>query len=222
LLNLVSSSAHNKYDAHENTTIDKRNKSSTPQHPEYDTELLEKSFAKLPYMQVFTISHRRLQDEAFRLNKLAVQNLIIGIIFCALGLFLLIYTIFTGNPFRSHSPTSESVDFWYSVGSRVGISLFLQLVGTFFLRLYVSCQNDYKHNKNEISNIECKVLSLAACAYYEKYELMKPIIESLAKTERNFILKKGERSVSVSEIESLGDPMATIQKLGHANPSKGT
>jgi hypothetical protein len=88
---------------------------------------------------------------------------------------------------------------------RLAVGLLLQLVGFFFLRLYVANENDIRHNSNEITNLEAKmVAALLACERDDK-SLFKPIIESLAKTERNFILKKSEKTVLQDEDRKYND-----------------
>jgi len=73
--------------------------------------------------------------------------------------------------------------------------LLLQFVGFFFLRLYVANEQDIKHNSNEITNLEAKMMALQVASERNDKQLFKPIVESLAATERNFILKKNEKAI---------------------------
>jgi len=78
---------------------------------------------------------------------------------------------------------------------RFGVGLLLQFVGFFFLRLYVANEQDIKHNSNEITNLEAKMMALQVASERNDKQLFKPIVESLAATERNFILKKNEKAI---------------------------
>lgn len=71
----------------------------------------------------------------------------------------------------------------YCCDCRPGVAI--SFVGFFFLRLYVANELDLKHNKDAPSK--------------------KEIMKSLAQTERNFVLKKNERSASTELLSEYND-----------------
>jgi hypothetical protein len=96
---------------------------------------------------------------------------------------------------------------------RFSVGLLLQLVGFFFLRLYVANELDLKHNKNEITNLEMKMMALQLAKEFNDTASKKEITKSLAQTERNFILRKSERSVSTETLSECNDLRGFIEKL---------
>src|SRR5262249_28919193 len=76
---------------------------------------------------------------------------------------------------------------------RLGFALLLQTVGFFFLRLYVKNHTDIKYYNNELTNLDVK--EAAVRLTLEKKGSVSKLVDSLSKTERNFVLKKGEMSI---------------------------
>ena len=101
----------------------------------------------------------------------------------------------------------------------MGVGLILQFVGFFFLRLYVANELDVKQNKNELTNIEAKMLAFMMSSKSSKNSFTKIVVESLARTERNFTIKKGERTISVENDPQFNDLNALLQKFAEKIPS---
>jgi hypothetical protein len=101
---------------------------------------------------------------------------------------------------------------------RFSVGLLLQFVGFFFLRLYVANELDLKHNKNEITNLEMKMMALQLAKEFNDSPSKKEIMKSLAQTERNFILKKNEKSVSTEALSEYNDLRGLIEKLVNKIP----
>jgi hypothetical protein len=70
-------------------------------------------------------------------------------------------------------------------------------VAFFFLNQYRSTLADTKYISNEITNIDLKLLSLIVVTKSDapQTSAISKILQELAKTERNFALKKGETSI---------------------------
>ena len=108
---------------------------------------------------------------------------------CIMRVSILGYVVYTS--------AGDGEDFGWKSGVhtvlRVSIALFIQTFAYFFLRLYKTSLEDIKYYQNEITNIESRWLALATAK--DKPEFIKPAIDSLLKTERNFVLKKGESTL---------------------------
>jgi predicted nucleotidyltransferase len=89
----------------------------------------------------------------------------------------------------------------------------LQFVGFFFLRLYVANELDLKHNKNEMTNIEMKMIGLQVARVLRDASSKKEIVKVFAHTERNFVLKKGERTISSEELSEYNDLKSVLEGL---------
>lgn len=120
------------------------------------------------------------------------MNLTIGIIATLLGGGVLFYIIFF--------PQETNQDHWIYItqlATHFSIVIFFEFFAFFFLRLYKITQDDIKYYQNEISNIELKGFAAMTALASDDTSLLKPIIEQLATTERNFVLKKGETTIGL-------------------------
>jgi hypothetical protein len=66
----------------------------------------------------------------------------------------------------------------------------------FFLRLYRHNLFETKYFQNEATNAEFRLISLMAATIHSDQKLLERVCLELVKTERNFILKKGETTVA--------------------------
>jgi len=117
-------------------------------------------------------------------------------------------------------PTKDYLEFlskW--LVPRMAIVALVQFVGFFFLRLYVANELDIKHNKNELTNVESKLMAYAMAKSLGANQV-KVVIEELAKTERNFVLKKNEKTLSHENLSEFNDLRDVVQKLAEKIPSK--
>jgi hypothetical protein len=146
-------------------------------------------------------------------------NLGIGMIFSFIGVLSLIILIFMG--------VGKDEDFLKWFIPKVSVALFIQIFAYFFLRLYRGNLLDIKYFNNELTNIEFKMVAarLAIAESEEQIrmllcvdqksiskvqlqsvikqqrEVLQKIFLELLKTERNFLLKKGESTISLREFE---------------------
>ena len=103
----------------------------------------------------------------------------------------------------------------------MSLAVFVQTFAYFFLRLYKTSLDDIKYYQNEITNIESKWLALNAVMEEKDKALLKIIVDSLSKTERNFILKKGDSTLGLERerleknevIELVKDALGTASKI---------
>ncbi|EUK17456.1 hypothetical protein [Commensalibacter papalotli (ex Servin-Garciduenas et al. 2014)] len=134
----------------------------------------------------------RFTSEIQILNRKGQVNLWIGITTTIIGASILSYTFITA-PNTSQDHWTYLIHFFI----RISIIIFFEFFAFFFLRLYKNIQEDIKYYQNEISNIELKTFAAMTALASNDTSLLKPIIEQLAATERNFILKKGETTIGL-------------------------
>ena len=67
------------------------------------------------------------------------------------------------------------------------------------VNLYKKSLDDIKYYQNEITNLEAKYLSLDQSRQSGNFKLLANALETLNKTERNFILKKDETTIELEK-----------------------
>ncbi|SEM76792.1 hypothetical protein [Bradyrhizobium sp. OK095] len=172
--------------------------------------------------KIFQVARQRLLDEAVRLDSISRRNLMIGILFSAIALGVLAWPLVAA----SFQPAIEAKEFnvlaWASQYylPRFAVGILLQFVGFFFLRLYVANELDLKHNKNEITNFEMKMIGVQLAQSFGDAPSKKEIIKSLAATERNFLIKKNEKSISTEAMSEYNDMKGLLEKVVSKLPGK--
>jgi hypothetical protein len=159
----------------------------------------------------------RLNREITELGRRGNTNLFIGIMTTIVGVCILVYVVYVS--------VSDTDEFGWRSGIhtvlRISIAIFVQTFAYFFLRLYKTSLDDIKYYQNEITNIESKWLALNAVMEEKDKTLLKIIVDSLSKTERNFILKKGDSTLGLERerleknevIELVKDALGTASKI---------
>jgi hypothetical protein len=85
----------------------------------------------------------------------------------------------------------------------------------------VCCQRARPQTQqNEITNLEMKMIGLQLARSIGDAASKKEIIKSFANTERNFILKKNEKSISTEATSEYNDMKSTIEKLASKIPGR--
>ena len=95
---------------------------------------------------------------------------------------------------------------------RLSFVFIIELFAYFFLRLYKEGLDEIKYFQNELTNIESKLISVEVAYITKNDKTMKESLSILAKTERNFILKKGETTVELERAKSESENMQNILK----------
>jgi hypothetical protein len=173
--------------------------------------------------KLFQVARQRLLDEAIRIDKISRRNLVIGIVFSFIALVTLASPLISGLLQASPEPVDSGVMPWIAhyYLPRFAIGLLLQFVGFFFLRLYVANELDLKHNKNEITNIELRMMGLQLAKAAGDAASRKEVIKSLMNTERNFLIKKSEKTVSTEALSEYNDLKGLIEKVVNKIPGTG-
>jgi hypothetical protein len=88
---------------------------------------------------------------------------------------------------------------------RLTLVVLIQVFAFFFLKLYRGCLNDIKYFQNELTNVETKFVSLEAALIGNDADAIKAIVIELSKTERNFVLSKGQSTVELQKMRIEND-----------------
>ena len=139
----------------------------------------------------FHNTRRRLNQEVQDLAKRGNLNLILGIMTTIAGLGVLSYAVF--NP-PSTMAVPELLSYFVP---RVSLVFLIEVFAYFFLVLYKQSLGEIKYFQNEITNIEAKHSALQVMLRADDSVLRSKIVESLAATERNFILTKDQTTVDL-------------------------
>lgn len=184
-------------------------------------ELLEKS---LGYEQLkSSVEHikKRLYREIADLRLRSNINLLIGMSITAGGLYLLWTTVSMVDASQllkelaSEGTESNSKflkNLLLPLLPRIMLVIFVEIFAYFFLRLYKEGLSEIKYFQNELTNVESKLVALEF-AYTSKNEAgINSVIDSLSKTERNFVLEKGQTTVELEKAKSESEMTKNILK----------
>jgi hypothetical protein len=154
----------------------------------------------------------RLTTEISALSRRANTALIIGTITSIFGVSLL--GVFALSAPLTYSDWINLVAYYLP---RLSVVIFLQVFAYFFLRLYRYGIYEIKYFQNEITNIQARALALQTALLLRNDDIIKVACRSLVATERNFIIRKGERTLPIlqEEIGALGDrmPLDFVEKV---------
>ncbi|MCN8034018.1 hypothetical protein MLF08_16375 [Escherichia coli] len=147
----------------------------------------------------------RLESEIDRLNRRGGLNLAIGTIIALTGILSLAYFLY------SAPDIVDGVGFFIHHLPKLSFVIVVELFAYFFLRLYKHGFDEIKYFQNEITNIEMKVMSLKYAQEFKNEDMIKELAMLLMKTERNFILEKGQTTVSIEKdrLQNLSDSKLT-------------
>src|SRR4051794_40650890 len=70
--------------------------------------------------------------------------------------------------------------------------IFVDIFSYFFLNLYRHSIFEIKYFQNELTNLDARLVALEGSLIIGDEKTVAKLCEALAKTERNFVLKKGE------------------------------
>jgi hypothetical protein len=163
----------------------------------------------------------RLNREIADLRLRSNINLIIGMAITIVGVYLLWKTvemIDTSVLLRQlASEGQESTpkfikNLFLPLVPRVLLVVFVEVFAYFFLSLYKSGLSEIKYFQNELTNIESKLAAVEFSYMTKNEEGIKLAVESLSKTERNFILEKGQATVELEKAKSESELTRNIIK----------
>lgn len=135
----------------------------------------------------------RLENEIDRLNRRGGVNLVIGAVIALIGILYLGFTVTNQVLFE------DKLDYVIHMAPRLSFVIVIELFAYFFLKLYKNGFDEVKYFQNELTNIDSKVLGIKFLKDIRNEDLMSEVIKSLMATERNFILEKGQSTVSLEQ-----------------------
>ncbi|MZY05435.1 hypothetical protein GUK58_05145 [Acinetobacter pittii] len=138
-------------------------------------------------------SFRRLYDEKNSLFIRGNFNLVIGVILSGIGGSFAYFFI------QKLPLTTSGIQLLSYSFPRISLFMLFALLVFFFLNLYKKSLEDIKYYQNEITNLEAKYLSLQIAKNMNNHKLLGMVLENLIKTERNFILEKGQTTVELEK-----------------------
>jgi len=172
-------------------------------------EFQESLKKKILIDRVISISENiidRINKEISRLGWRANINLTIGASITVVGLYILwslTNMVDTSDVLkRLASEGAESDSSFYKnlilpLIPRVSLVIFLELFAYFFLRLYRRGLEEIKFFQNELTNVQSKLASVEISIITNCEVSLKATLDMLARTERNFILEKGQSTIDL-------------------------
>lgn len=174
--------------------------------------------AKLDQFRTSFASVRRIEREIRDLRLRSNLNLLIGMAITGLGLFMLWETVdqierATGGKLIVPSVELDLVrDILLPVVPRVSLVIFIEIFAFFFLRLYRDGLSEIKYFQNELTNFESKMIAVEVALLSADRDSLKVALDSLAKTERHFILQKGQTTVDLERAKAESELMRNVLK----------
>jgi hypothetical protein len=160
----------------------------------------------------------RLRQEISALGRRGNVNLVIGVLTTVAAVGILTTTVLDPNV----KLTNETLVSHFA--PRLTLSLFIEIFSFFFLKLYKSGLGEIKYFQNELTNIEMKFVSLDSALRFKNDDSINSVINEFSKTERNFVLDKGQSTVDIerSRLEVNGQNSAYLLCLSLSNQSKNS
>ena len=142
----------------------------------------------------FESINQRIGFEINRLSKSANINLVFGSLSTMFAIGFLGYEVIY-NPVKF----TELIPLLSHYIPRISIVIFVEVFAFFFLKIYKTNLSDIKYFHNEKTNIDLKLIAIKSAISSKNEAIIQLVIEELAKTERNFILKKGESTIELEK-----------------------
>jgi len=140
----------------------------------------------------FRALRMRLLEEVDALQRRANSNLAIGSVTTLLAMGTLAWVVL--HSFPNFSALTPLMSYYIP---RVSFVVFIEIFAFFFLKLYKANLEDAKFYQNELTNIDSKLIALKATLMESREQDISNVVQELARTERNFILRKDETTVEL-------------------------
>lgn len=166
----------------------------------------------------------RLKEEIRAQSRRANANLGMGLLAAAISLgFLAWLALRTASDLTAKVPLltdglTKSVEvtpmlYWGAFFAKVALSIAANVFAFFFLSTYRRNLAEIRYFQNELTNVENHYLSLFFASEKGFEDAQKKILVSLASTERNFVLRKGESTVDLGIRTIDSDEVTRLSKL---------
>ena len=150
----------------------------------------------------------RLRREVSALANRGTANLILGFLIAVLGIAMLFYFVE-----GMKSSEGDPVAFVEGFLPRISVVMLIEVFAYFFLRLYSKSLDEIKHFQNEITNLEVRFMALRSSLHWGTERTVGEVIISMANTERNYVLRRGETALSRDQSKEQREWFASLAKL---------
>lgn len=139
----------------------------------------------------------RLNMEIRKLSLRANTNLSIGSVTTLIAVVVLYLTVVS-----NHLNFSDSISLYSYFIPRISLVIFIEVFAFFFLKLYRSNLDNIRYYHNELTNIEMKIISLKSAIINVDKSTINEVVKELSRTERNFVIKKGETTIELERLKN--------------------
>ncbi|RQO79157.1 hypothetical protein DBR40_05410 [Pedobacter sp. KBW01] len=180
----------------------------TKVYEEFKKDAIINNKVKIIERELDDLKHR-IRYQSQRLARSTALNLTIGVTTTAAVIAFLGYSVATFD-----TTLTSAGDYLIHFIPRISLSIILEVFAYFFLRLYTKNLEEIKYWNNELTNIEFKSIAIKSAMLEDNTKLLEKIAMEILKTERNFILKKGESTVELEKSKNdETNTLAIISKL---------
>lgn len=158
------------------------------------------------WSKVFLTGRERLLRETVRLSARSRLNLTAGVVISSISVAYLTYFVFSSNIIIGSEKPYALISYYVP---RLSLILIIQVLASFFLRMYVVNERSIQRNKNEITNLE---LRLAAGLLVGSSSQKAKLADKLISEERNFVLDKKEKTAE-SATKETSEILKNLQNL---------
>lgn len=139
--------------------------------------------------EIYNTTRYRLLQEIESQTTKGIFGLSIGVVTASIGIVVLSSSLF------SQVDAKNYMDYVLHFLPRFSLAIIIEIFAYFFLRLYKQSLDEIKYFQNEITNIEQKYMGLIIAKRNPDNEAVVTFASDLMKTERNYILQKGQSTV---------------------------
>lgn len=152
----------------------------------------------------YEVTVNRLNTELSALARRGNVNLALGGATAIAGVLLL------WNFVLEPRPGGTVISFLENVSPRISLVFLVEVFAYFFLRLYSTSLVEIKYFQNEITNIEVKFVSLQTAVLVGTDKTVAEVLLRLVRTERNYVLRKGETTANLERSRMEKDRIAAL------------
>lgn len=154
---------------------------------------------------VFSRTLERLYAEISALSRRGNLNLSLGILTTIIGLSILGYFVIEVD-----SIPEDKMAFIAYFLPRLSLVILIEVFAYFFLKLYKSSLSEIKYFQNEMTNSEAKLAAIKCSIMTSDSAATSSVIQTLATTERNAVLDKGQTTAEIEKARIEQQNIATI------------
>lgn len=151
----------------------------------------------------------RLSNLSVVLGSRANLTLMMGVIFCSLGLIATYASFFISPPDPNLTVGNQWIEIIKSYAPRFAMVIIIEVIGFFFLKLYKSTLSEIRYTHNEITNVEMRLIALHSASSLES-DHSEMLLQALISTERNSVIDKNQTTVEIEQNRANADADRSI------------